>query len=217
MIVMVSGGFDPVHEGHVRLILEAGKHGDVVVVLNSDAWLIRKKGFYFRSWEARREIMDGLKGVANVVPVDDSDGTVCEAIARVRPQAFVNGGDRGASNTPEVALCDDLGINLLWGAGGGKAASSSEIVARQWGFFEVLAARWNFKVKRLVVNPGKSLSLQRHSKRNEYWISLRDGAYQFIPAGAVHILRNDEREPLEVIEVQTGAYFGEDDIERIKT
>ena len=126
---MVSGGFDPIHIGHVRMILDAAKHGDVVVVANSDDWLMRKKGYIFMSWEERAEILRSIRGVTEVEHVDDSDNSVCEAISRCKPDAFANGGDRKGNNTPEVALCNELDIELIWNVGGGKIQSSSDLVA----------------------------------------------------------------------------------------
>lgn len=128
--VAVSGGMDPVHKGHVRMIQEAAQFGDVVIILNSDDWLMRKKGFVFMSWEERAEILSAIKGVTKVVRVDDSDGSVCEALRREKPTYFANGGDRTDKNTPEMEVCIDLGISMLWGVGGGKIQSSSELVAK---------------------------------------------------------------------------------------
>ena len=92
--VLVSGGFDPVHIGHIRMILDASKHGDVIVVANSDDWLYRKKGFVFMEFEQRAEILSAIKGVIKVSGVDDNDGTVCEAIRRLKPDYFANLCDR---------------------------------------------------------------------------------------------------------------------------
>jgi len=129
--VMVSGGFDPVHVGHIRMIREAAQHGDVIVVANSDNWLYRKKGFVFMEFNKRSEILNSIKGVILVDSVDDSDGTVCEAIRRHNPDFFANGGDRGRSNTPEQDVCEELGVELLWGIGGDyKADASSTLVER---------------------------------------------------------------------------------------
>lgn len=127
-IVAVSGGCDPCHSGHIRMILEAATYGDVVVILNSDDWLMRKKGYKFMSWEERAEILMAIKGVTNVVTVDDSDGTVCEALRRIRPDYFANGGDRKVGNTPEGDVCAELGIEMLWNIGGGKTQSSSWLI-----------------------------------------------------------------------------------------
>ena len=95
--VMVSGGFDPVHAGHIRMIREAAQHGDVIVIANSDDWLWRKKGFVFMEYPRRVEILNAIKGVILVDSVDDTDGTVCKAIRRLKPTYFANGGDRGRS------------------------------------------------------------------------------------------------------------------------
>lgn len=126
--VAVSGGFDPIHIGHVRMILEAAEMGDVIVIANSDEWLMRKKGFVFMPWEERAEILSSIRGVLRVVRVDDSDGTVCEALRREKPDFFANGGDRKTNNTPEMEVCETLGIGLLWEVGGGKIQSSSDLV-----------------------------------------------------------------------------------------
>ena len=129
LVVMVSGGFDPVHAGHIRLIRAAAEYGDVIVIANSDEWLFEKKGFVFMDFDARAEILNAIKGVIMVDSVDDGDGTVCEAIYRHKPTYFANGGDRGRSNTPEQSVCEDLGVELLWGVGGDKKlASSSDLV-----------------------------------------------------------------------------------------
>ena len=128
-IVAVSGGFDPVHIGHVRMIKEASEYGDVLVIINSDDWLMRKKGYVFMPWKERAEIMANIKGVTMVTSVDDSNGTVCEALVRCKPHAFANGGDRKEKNTPEMDLCEHIGIEMLWQVGGGdKPQSSSWLV-----------------------------------------------------------------------------------------
>jgi len=129
--IMVSGGFDPVHIGHIRMILDAATHGDVIVVANSDDWLFRKKGFVFMEFEQRAEILAAIKGVVKVSGVDDTDDTVCEAIRRLKPDMFANGGDRRKNNTPEQDVCEELGVEMLWGVGGeDKANSSSDLVER---------------------------------------------------------------------------------------
>ena len=126
--ILVSGGFDPIHAGHVRMILDCKRYGNVIVALNSDEWLKRKKGYSFMTWEERAEIIRAIRGVVAVEPVDDADGSVCEAIQRLRPTYFANGGDRKIENTPEVDLCAELGIRLVWNAGGDKIQSSSSLV-----------------------------------------------------------------------------------------
>ena len=127
-IVTISGGMDCLHSGHVAMILDAATYGDVVVILNSDDWLLRKKGYKFMDWNERAEILSAIRGVVDVVPVDDSDGTVCEALRRIRPDYFANGGDRKVGNTPEGEVCKELGIEMLWNIGGGKTQSSSWLI-----------------------------------------------------------------------------------------
>ena len=79
-VIAISGGFDPVHVGHVQMIEEAASMGDVMVIVNSDNWLYRKKGYVFMPWSERAYLMGQFKGVVKVVPVDDSDDSVCEAL-----------------------------------------------------------------------------------------------------------------------------------------
>ncbi len=126
--VCISGGFDPIHIGHINLIESAAHFGDVVVILNSDAWLKRKKGYCFMPWNQRARVLAAIKGVIRVAAVDDKDGTVVEALRRIRPDYFANGGDRTDENTPELKACEDLGIKPIFGIGGDKLASSSELV-----------------------------------------------------------------------------------------
>jgi cytidyltransferase-like protein len=127
-IVAISGGFDPITIGHTRYILDAARYGDVVIILNSDSWLVRKKGYAFQPWEQRAEILRAIRGVKDVIMAKDDDGTVCETIRYLYPDIFAKGGDRTRENTPEQYLCRDLGIEVLWGCGGNKVASSQELV-----------------------------------------------------------------------------------------
>jgi D-beta-D-heptose 7-phosphate kinase/D-beta-D-heptose 1-phosphate adenosyltransferase len=128
-LIAVSGGFDPVHIGHVRMIQDASRYGNVMIIMNSDDWLERKKGYVFMPWEERAEIMGNIKGVVMVTQVDDEDGTVCEALKRHKPDAFANGGDRKTDNTPEMDVCEELGIQMMWAVGGNdKPQSSSWLV-----------------------------------------------------------------------------------------
>ena len=128
--IAVSGGFDPIHKGHVQMIREAAEYGNVIVFLNSDDWLMRKKGYKFMSFEERAYIAGSIKGVVVVAAVDDSDNTVCAGLKRFRPDYFANGGDRKQDNTPEMDVCEKLGIQMLWNIGGGKIQSSSDLVAK---------------------------------------------------------------------------------------
>jgi D-beta-D-heptose 7-phosphate kinase/D-beta-D-heptose 1-phosphate adenosyltransferase len=126
--ICVSGGFDPVHVGHLRMMQEAAAYGDVIVIVNSDKWLMRKKGYIFMPFKERCEILEGLDCVTVTSHVADFDNTVCEALQRLRPDYFANGGDRKTDNTPEMEVCSKLGIELLWNIGGGKIQSSSTLV-----------------------------------------------------------------------------------------
>jgi len=126
--IVISGGLDPIHIGHVRMIQSAAQLGEVTIVLNSDAWLKRKKGYVFMPYEERKYVLKQLKGVAEVSAVDDTDGTVCEALERLKPDMFGNGGDRTSENTPEAATCQKLNIKMIWNLGGEKIQSSSGLV-----------------------------------------------------------------------------------------
>lgn len=213
-IVLVSGGFDPYHDGHAEYIHKASAFGPVVVALNSDSWLVNKKGAAFMPWEARKRVLLSVRGVESVYPVKDEDGTVCEAIRTLRPRIFAKGGDRGIDNTPEVSLCEQLGVKLMFGLGD-KIRSSSELVERQWGDYRVIHEDENFKVKILRLKPGKATSLQYHLLRNEHWIDVDGDRHQFYKAGMTHRLENRGAKDRIVVEVQTGSYFGEDDIVRL--
>ena len=128
-IVMVSGGFDPLHVGHVQMMQEASRYGEVVVAVNSDEWLLRKKGYIFMPWKERAQIISAIRWVTDVVEFDDSDNTAINAITTYYPDFFANGGDRGKDNVPEQSICDDLGVKMLWGIGGeDKPQSSSWLV-----------------------------------------------------------------------------------------
>ena len=129
-VVAISGGFDPVHVGHVRMIAAAARMGDVIIIANSDKWIMRKKGYVFMNYDERQEILYNFKGVIDVVEAQDDDDSVCKTLERVKPDIFANGGDRKSDNVPEVALCDKLGIELRWNVGGEKIQSSSELVAK---------------------------------------------------------------------------------------
>ena len=125
---MVSGGFSILHIGHIRLIRSASEYGRVIVALNSDEWLSRKKESPQVPWSERAEVLMALRQVEDVIRVDDTDGTVCKALETIKPMYFVNGGDRTEANTLEHAVCERIGIYELFGIGGNKIRSSREFI-----------------------------------------------------------------------------------------
>ena len=128
--IALSGGFDPIHVGHIRMIRDAASFGDVIVFVNSDEWLERKKGYVFMPFDERKEVVSSIKGVTKVFKAKDDDNSVCESLFEHSPDIFGNGGDRKNSNTPEIQTCKKLGIELIWNLGGGKIQSSSDLVGR---------------------------------------------------------------------------------------
>jgi cytidyltransferase-like protein len=249
-IVLITGGFDPLHSGHIAYFKAAKALGDILVVgVNSDAWLTRKKGSPFMPYKERAEIVRNIVGVDFVVEFNDADGSAKHAIRMVRasyPQdsiIFANGGDRTNDNIPEMDIADD-NLEFVFGVGGfNKANSSSWILQewkapkteRQWGYYRVLHEVSGMKVKELTVEPGKSLSMQRHNHRAEYWIVSEGQAavnratpldYQLPPAmldkhDQLHVavqewhqLTNPYDHPLKIVEIQYGEQCIEEDIER---
>jgi cytidyltransferase-like protein len=245
-VVVVSGGFDPLHSGHISYLNQAKSLGDILVVgINSDEWLIRKKGRAFMNWHDRSRIVKELKSVDFVVSFDDSDDSAIRLIDTVKktwPNSniiFANGGDRTAENIPEMSV---EGIEFAFGVGGETKLNSSSTLLeewkspktqRSWGFYRVLYETPNVKVKELVVEPGQSLTMQRHQYRNEHWHIVEGVAtvieerpssnskntyYKHnavnIPTGVWHQLQNNETQPLKIVEIQYGTKCEEDDIER---
>ena len=139
-IILVSGGFDPLHSGHIYLITDASKYGDVVVLLNSDAWLIQKKGREFLPYKEREMIMNALKSVIDVIAFNDSDKTCIDGIRKAiekypnRKIKFANGGDRNnnTSPLPEKVYCEQNKVKVLWGIGGDNKANSSSWILKKW-------------------------------------------------------------------------------------
>ena len=127
-VIAVSGGFDPIHVGHLRMMQDAAQHGRLVVIVNSDEWLLKKKGYVFMPWEERAELISAYDFVDHVVMAKDDDRTVVASLDELRPDIFANGGDRGDINTPEARFCRENGIEMMWGIGGGKIQSSSSMV-----------------------------------------------------------------------------------------
>jgi len=185
-IVLVTGGFDPLHSGHIAYFTAARELGDILIVgANSDEWLRRKKGQEFMHWEERANILSAIKDVHRVINFNDSDNSAKDAIRKVRqiyPHdqiVFANGGDRTKTNILEMEVLEEmLHLEFVFGVGGtNKSNSSSWILEewkapkteRTWGYYRVLHDVPGTKVKELTIMPGQSISLQRHARRHEFW------------------------------------------------
>ena len=139
-IVLVSGGFDPIHSGHIKLIKEAAKYGDVVVLLNSDTWLRNKKGKEFLSFNEREIVINSIKNVVNVIPCGNLDKTCIDGIRKAiiiysnKKIFFANGGDRNDTSIPtnETIFCENNNIKMLWDIGGNKKSNSSSWILKKW-------------------------------------------------------------------------------------
>jgi cytidyltransferase-like protein len=250
-LVVVSGGFDPIHSGHIAYFKSAKSHGDkLIVALNSDAWLEKKKGKFFMPFHERKTIIESIKFVDEVISFkDDNKGSCINALQKIKnfyPDDdiyFANGGDRDKKNIPEMSVS---GINFLFSVGGNDKKNSSSWILnkwqyyfeeRQWGSFFNLFETKNIKVKELIVDPGKSMSFQRHFKRNEIWlvssgkcivaysahpvdrekkeIQLNKFDHYLVPIGHWHQINNPFNEPSHIIEIQYGEDCIESDIERL--
>jgi cytidyltransferase-like protein len=248
-IVIVTGGFDPVHSGHIAYLNAAKKLGDSLMVgLNSDAWLERKKGRAFMPFLERETILMNIKSVDTVYGIDDRDGSACQLLEWVKQQfpyateiIFANGGDRTKENIPEMRV---EGVTFAFGVGGDNKANSSSWILeewkapktiRPWGYYRVLHEVAGTKVKELTVEPGESLSMQRHADRAEHWLvtsgqaivnSAMENGYSLPPkhlnthdtyrvgVSEWHQLTNPFKQPCKLVEIQYGARCVEEDIER---
>lgn len=186
-IVLVTGGFDPLHKGHISYFKAARELGDELWVgVNSDDWLTRKKGQPFMPFADRAAIVEELACVDNVISFDDRDGSACGALYKTMATTgdvkiiFANGGDRTSDNIPEMKIYGDYPfIDFAFGVGGeDKQNSSSWILTewktpktpRTWGYYRNLHSDGpSVKVKELTVDPGKKLSMQKHRLRSEHW------------------------------------------------
>ena len=193
-IAVVSGGFDPLHSGHINLLESAAAYGDkLVVLLNSDEWLTRKKGRPFMPFEERATILERMSMVDYVYGVDDSDNSVNPGLIQIKEMfdkssdgieyVFCNGGDRGKDNIPEMEVD---GYTFQFGVGGENKANSSSWILKEWkypterrvwGEFSDLFQDSAVKVKELVIEPGKGISYQRHFKRSEIWFVSKGECY----------------------------------------
>lgn len=242
--VAVSGGFDPVHIGHLRMLQEAKKLGDhLTVILNSDKFLNEKKQYNFMNFTERKEILLGFECVDEVIKSIDTDQTVCKTLLSLAKKKeiniFANGGDRkNEDDLPEKEICLENKIQMIFGIGGEKVQSSSKLIDRflstkkkkPWGYYENLIVENNYLIKRLVIYPNSSLSLQYHNNREENWTILK-GTGRFtiedkqyvkdvgcsfkIKKQQKHRIENLENEDLIILEIQSGEDLSEDDIVRL--
>lgn len=211
-ISVVSGGFDPLHSGHINYLESAAHFGNELwVCLNSDQWLTAKKGKAFMPFEERKAVLQALSCVDKVISFDDSDGSCLdglEKISMMNPQAqifFCNGGDRDNTNIPEI---NQPGIEFVFGVGGkNKKNSSSSILAswrankekREWGEFHTLLSKPQLKVKELIIEPSKGMSFQRHLHRSEVW---------FVYEGSCQVyLQKDKAKDTQVKTLSSGDLF----------
>ncbi len=251
-VVLVTGGFDPLHSGHIEYFKEAKKLGDVLVVgINTDEWLTRKKGRPFMKFKDRLAIIQSLEMVDDVISFEDNDDTANQAIFKLMCTSanraniiFANGGDRKKGAVPEEAIYGDK-VKFVYGVGGDNKMNSSSWILdewktqkteRQWGYWRVLDHKPDkgYKVKELVIYPGKSLSDQKHFKRSEQWIVLEGvvdmqteynsnkDMVQLKPHGMPyeigkevwHKPSNSGTENAHILEIQWGNECIEEDIER---
>ena len=242
-IVLVTGGYDPVHSGHIAYFEAARSLGDQLIVgVNSDAWLARKKGRSFMNQIERTAVIDAIGIVDKTIWFNDDDDSACAAIEQVKQHypyddiIFANGGDRTRTNIPEMTVD---GVAFKFGVGGDNKMNSSSWILdewkaprteRAWGYYRVLHDVPGMKVKELTVNPGASLSMQRHWLRSEYWIvqsgtavvngidtetkRLNKYNQHHVPMLTWHQLTNPFSTPLKIVEIQYGEQCAEHDIER---
>jgi cytidyltransferase-like protein len=183
-IIIVSGGFDPIHSGHIAYFKEAKELGDkLIVALNSDEWLVNKKGKFFMPFNERKAIIENLSSVDSVINfLDDDKGSATNALIKVKDMypnddiAFANGGDRNQGNITEMSV---EGIEFLFSVGGDDKKNSSSWILKKWQYYHeerIWGSFYNLfeddqvKVKELIVMPGKGMSFQKHFKRHEIWM-----------------------------------------------
>lgn len=250
-ISVASGGFDPIHSGHIAYLNAARAYGDkLIVALNSDEWLSNKKGQAFMSFDERKIILENLKCVDEVIGFEDDNlGSCINALKLIKMQnqeneiIFCNGGDRNNENIPEMSV---EGINFQFGVGGKDKKNSSswilknwqgESEKRIWGKFFNLYQDQKMKLKELIIDSKKGMSLQRHFKRDEVWfiskgeckvkyksvssknydeIHLKQHDVFKVSQEDWHQIYNPFTKECRIIEIQYGEETSEEDIERLE-
>ena len=212
-VIVVSGGFDPVHSGHISYFKSAKKEGDkLVVLLNSDNWLIKKKGKYFLCFDERKEILESMEMIDEVLSFeDDVLGSCIEGLKKVQKKfsndeiVFCNGGDRDKQNIPEMIMND---ISFSFSVGGDNKKNSSSWILKEWSypltkriwgeFFDLFQDNY-VKVKELIIYPNHGMSFQRHFKRNELWLVSK--------GKCIVNYSHDDASNIESIELEKGHRF----------
>jgi len=199
--ILLTGGFDPLHSGHIKLINDSKNYCDHLTIgLNSNEWLKRKKGTYFMSFDERLQILSNLQAVNNVIDFNDDDNTASDAIHKSLDFAekviFANGGDRNKDNIPEYKIFNSNDrVKFIYAVGGSDKKNSSSVILKTyyenmtknktlsntkfdkpWGSYEVLLDGDGFKLKKITVKPDQRLSLQFHKMRSEHWVIVQGNA-----------------------------------------
>ena len=202
-LCLITGGFDPIHQGHIEYIKSAKEISSYLVIgLNSDDWLLRKKNYIFMPWKQRSEVLKSISYVDEVISFDDSDDSAYEAInaclKKSQKVIFANGGDRNKKNIPESELFkNNSNVDFEFSVGGDlKIESSSSLtsnfynnfskilnsekgtinsndISSPWGFHNLIIDNKSYKVKILSINPTSQLSMQKHQHREEHWIVVK--------------------------------------------
>ncbi len=206
---LLSGGFDPVHIGHLAMIKDAATLSkNVIILLNSDKWLIRKKGKPFMVENQRAQILEEFESVSEVIiqnnDDDDSSNNAIIDFYNSHPNktiCYCNGGDRSqVSKIREAQMCYDLNIDLKFGIGGiHKLESSSNLTKnhlstteyRPWGSFHIIAKGKGYQIKEINIKPGKKQSLQRHKNRSEYWQIINGIGMVYLEDSKFKLEKND--------------------------
>ena len=212
--IVISGGFDPIHSGHLNLISDASKITNVIAIVNNNNFLLKKKGFIFLDEKERLQILSAIVGINQVFLSIDDDHTVNKSIQFLvdsgkKIKFFGNGGDRKSiEDIPEGEVCQNNNIEMIFNLGGEKSQSSSalavslydqiqkkdkksNVVDKPWGYYKTFITEGEYLLKKIFINPGEELSEQSHKYRDEHWI---------VVSGKIDILLNNKITKKEINE-----------------